>query len=145
MLSHYEGDNCSEEHSPFRSPSVYVAGNYRYDRYTVADIADIFEDRGYHITYKWYEEEAPSKQAKAAADLHGVLSADALIVLMRQHRNYRGTWVEIGAALAQGMAVYVIGDVNSDLVFLHLPAVHRFEDFPDKEVVRQVKEALSVL
>ena len=142
-MSHYEGDNCSEEHSPLREPSVYVAGNFRYDRYTVTDIAGVFEDHGYHITYKWYAEMAPSKQAKAAADLQGVLSADTLIVLMRQHRNYRGTWVEIGVALAAGMSVYMIGSVNSDLVFLHLPAVRSFEDFPDKKVVTRVKEVLD--
>ena len=140
-MNRYEGDNRSEEHKPY----VYVSGNFQYDRYTVADIAEVFENHGYHITYKRYDEEAPSKQAKAAADLHGVLSADTLIVLMRQHRNYRGTWVEIGAALAQGMSVYMIGSVNSDLVFLHLPAVRRFEDFPHKAVVNQVKGVLRVL
>ncbi len=122
--------------------NIYVAGNYKFDRHRVAEIARILEQHGHVITFRWWDTPAPGK-AKAQLDLAGVLRADALIVYMEYHREYRGTWIEVGAALITGKPVYFIGGWNSDLIFRKHPLSKDFAvDFPDETTRLKVLEAL---
>ena len=113
--------------------NIYVAGNYREDRYQVKSIADVLESHGHTVTFKWWEVVLPKTQ-KAIRDLDGVARADALVVLMEKFRNYRGTWCEVGGALIRGIPVYFIGNCHSDLVFRNHPLCHDFRTkFPDAD------------
>ena len=123
--------------------NIYVAGNYKEDRHTVEDIATILERHHHHITHKWWDIHRAG-DTKAAMDLAGVNQADVLVVYMEYPRYYRGTWVEIGYALAHRIPIYFIGNANSDLIFRQLPQCWDFKDhFPDAVARREVMEAVQ--
>ena len=110
--------------------NIYVAGNYKEDRSQVEIIARVLEQHGHTITFKWWETIKPGVE-KAVLDLDGVARADALVVLMENSRNYRGTWCEVGAALISEIPIYFIGDCESDLIFRQHPLCYDFRtEFP---------------
>lgn len=91
---------------------------------------------GHELTYDWTPHFYAVQRGEkvdlglvAAEDLEGVLEADALILL--SHPGIKGALVEVGAALATGARVVVVGDpvaAGCDNVFLHLPeVVHLFD------------------
>ena len=96
---------------------------------------------GHQLTFDWTRSEdidvgdsgyadAPEAAMRIATnDLDGALAADAVLVLATEHEG-RGTYVELGAALAQassGQAVDVVlvGEVHHDSVFHHHPLVRQ--------------------
>ncbi len=93
------------------SLKLYVAGNFAEDRPRCRSIAWQLERLGHVITVKWFDTEQKDFGAhNALIDYRGVRTADALIVLMDQERDFRGTWCEVGAAHVLGKPVYFIGD-----------------------------------
>jgi len=90
------------------SQHVYVAGAW-HTRTQVAAIATELEVRGCTITHRWWASEAlgdaestPEERATfAAADIQGVRDADVVLVtFLDADYAYRGTFAELGAALA---------------------------------------------
>ncbi len=123
---------------------IYVAGNFEHDRFTVARIAEVLEQAGHTITFKWWDNLGYKKTTKAQLDLNGVVTADALVVYMAESRRYQGTWCEVGAALVMGSAVYFIGPWGESCIFRHHPlSMDFYDEFPDTNVIEMVKEALS--
>jgi len=123
---------------------IYVAGNFQHDRHTVAIIASVLEGEGHEITFKWWEEFRHTKAEKAGLDMGGVARADVLVVYMENSRRYQGTWVEVGIALQLGSHVYFIGDWGESCIFRHHNSCSDFfQEFPDRDSVEAVKEALA--
>lgn len=77
---------------------------------------------------KWFDVEPKDfGPHNAFADIVGVRKANVLIVLMDEDRQFRGTWCEVGMALAWGKPCYFIGHVNSDrVVFMSHPLIKSF-------------------
>lgn len=77
---------------------------------------------GHTITHDWTIEanngEKIPRRDRAASDLAGVGAADLLLVLTSE-RATRGTWCELGAALAWQKIVIVVGP-QADLIFCDL-------------------------
>jgi hypothetical protein len=113
--------------SPWVPPLAYVASGYTLRRSVEFRRAlQVVQELGYLLSYRWWENEESTTE-KAMEDLVGVMRADILVVVM-PYANfiYRGTWVEIGAALALNKPVYIVGDVpDSQCIFFLLPNVHR--------------------
>lgn len=119
---------------------LYVAGSV-LDRDRVRQIANILEGHGHTITFKWFDCTNDSPAERAVMDLKGVADADVLVVYMQYDRKYRGSWVEVGAALAYGKFVYFIGQANHDLVFRKHPLCKPFSKFSETahtQIVREV-------
>jgi nucleoside 2-deoxyribosyltransferase len=114
---------------------VYVAGKFA-DRERVREVQALVRARGHSISWDWTDQGkgqtiTPEEQrAIAERDLKGVRDADAFVLVIEQPYIYKGPWVELGAALAFNIPVYVLGE--STCVFLHMPSVHPFEELPIK-------------
>jgi nucleoside 2-deoxyribosyltransferase len=111
---------------------IYVAA--KLDRADDAKrIADLLRADGHIITYEWWTHGAVHAQgieamrAVAMRELAGVLRADLVIVLLP---GARGSHVELGAALAAGRDVVLVGALDAlsygygkDCAFYHHPHV----------------------
>lgn len=92
--------------------NFYIASGL-HDAAQVRDLAARLTALGHHQTYDWtvhgsvadqYETEVAVKTA--LAELQGVLSADFVVVLLK---GGYGTHVELGAALAKNLPIFLIG------------------------------------
>ena len=101
----------------------------------------------YIITFDWTDEENVVDYhpvRNAIQDLRGVATADALIVLLEKEYNYKGLWVEVGAALISGTPVYRIGTFGDTCLFTHHPLFLDFvKDFPATDVVVEIMKELG--
>jgi len=114
---------------------IYVAGKWA-DREEIGKFIDHLPPQ-FQATWNWTKTEDNhvdiSKMARAASnDIRGVQKAKVLVVMMTDPEYaYRGTWTEIGAALALGkpvicMAPWFDGKVGSSAtsnVFFHHPSI----------------------
>lgn len=110
---------------------VYLAGNPRSSDCSAA--MDAVRGAGHEITHDWMRATLPSRQAIAEADLAGVRACEVLILLDAE-RGW-GMYVELGAAVALGKPVYVVG-VKYRQVFFDLPGV---------TCVSSIEDALTLL
>jgi len=103
---------------------VYVAGPWR-DRQEIGKIIEEVQEEGHTITHDWTKSEtlfpdvgtAEHQKKCAAADMLGVLEADAVLVVMKDpYYQYSGTWTEVGAAL-----------VLCKTIILYTPWLHNLE------------------
>lgn len=120
---------------------VYLAAPW-VEKELARAVAPVIEAAGHTITEKWWEH--PEVEGypiqgddaelceQAGKDLHGVLSADAVIVL--NPRASEGKAVEQGIAIAMCTPIVVVGKRSN--IFHYLPGV-RFAD--------SVTEALEML
>jgi hypothetical protein len=116
---------------------IYLAGAYHDDR--LPDYMRRLEGiPNVAITHKWTEfRELPMVQA-AKADLQGVVDCDLFCAVMDLHaHDYRGTFFEMGAALALGKAVLVVHGAaeqyaQTSCFFWH-PAIFRVPTFDKME------------
>lgn len=116
--------NKSKEELEDRYIRVYIATKWE-NRARAQDIALLLQDVGHTITYKWWTNEQLS-QEQAQKDMIGVLSADALVLIVENpDYRYSGTLVEFGMACAFGLPVFVMGHAIDDNLFLKLPNVRR--------------------
>ena len=115
---------------------VYVAGSFADRWESVSYVMSKLVYHGHTITYDWRRED-DTPESKAVADVMGVAQADFLVaVMVNPHLTYRGTYVEMGLALALGKPIYVIGDAGQECIFLHHPLVRR--GWPNREKAREI-------
>lgn len=116
---------------------VYVAGKWE-DRERVRKIQQWLLAAGHEITCDWtchdfgpdgVKGNEEDFQAIALEDIEAVKRADAVVAVMERPYAYKGLYVEIGACLAQGTPVYVLGDAGDSCIFMHHPLVHKTTAF----------------
>lgn len=87
---------------------------------------------GHQITHDWTLHANDTPQQKAEQDIEGVKQADLLIALLPGGRAFH---VEMGAALSQGIRVFLVGDpcdsTGKKCVFYDHPLVFIFPDVDD--------------
>ena len=107
---------------------VYVASKWE-NKQRVREIMYMLQAVGHEITYDWTTCEVSNRQ-QAILDLRGVADADVFVGIFEQEASYKGALVELGAALALGKPVYILGDasVTRDCIFLKHPHVRRGEN-----------------
>jgi nucleoside 2-deoxyribosyltransferase len=91
---------------------IYVAGKFDEKQQARGAMAQL-RALGHEITYDWTqhpEEQSESNLQHAAdCDLDGVLRADAVLMLLTDPLYaYRGSFTELGAALASKRPVYAV-------------------------------------
>lgn len=106
--------------------SIYLSAKWE-SREDARALGERLEQHGYRITHKWWYFHGSDRE-QAVADLDGVRSAEILVVLLEPNRQYKGVWVELGAALALARPVVVMGDGQYQTPFLLHPRVLRVCD-----------------
>ena len=92
--------------------TFYMIGKFS----TKDDIAKrikIVEDMGLKVTHNWTLKEnwTCPKSEQVENDIKGVIDADIVIAIINNpNYHYRGSFSEIGAAIASGKTVYLITD-----------------------------------
>lgn len=122
---------------------IYVAGKWQ-DREDVRIWHNQLRARGHEITCDWTSHEYPGEGQEhlltdyALADIKGVQDCDVLIALFEVEYAYRGAFVEIGAALALGKRILILGHAGDSCIFMNHPLVRIFDNAWDvMEVVNQ--------
>ena len=119
---------------------VYVAGALT-NASAVQAVQEALVAAGHQLSLDWtrgpdidfvggYDSDLAASARIAAADLDGVMDADAVLVVAASEHEGRGMFVELGAALARARAgdlahVVVVGPIHHDSVFHYHPAVQR--------------------
>lgn len=110
---------------------IYLATKFENGA-RAAELATALEaaPHNFTITRKWweyppFESDEVLAREEAAADIDAVRSADALVFIDEEDLDYRGAWVEVGAALALGKTVYVLGEYHKKAVFGFHPLVQK--------------------
>lgn len=124
---------------------LFIAGCY-YDRQIVNVKIKEAQDLGFTITHNWTDQEDMNRSNDALGeyarlDLNGVKSADILIALMDApdlEYPYRGTWTEIGAAIALGKEVWIVSNLKNTYtrsnVYFYYPGVKHFETWMEAKM-----------
>jgi hypothetical protein len=118
---------------------VYVAASYTKDRERAGQFIERLIDAGFEITHDWTDEVHPPtsmtpaarklvSRGQAEADLRGAIDCDVLVLLVS--KGMRGAWIEVGAALASGSRVLVVGKPENfdTFVFMALEEVDHVDD-----------------
>ena len=104
----------------------YVCGKYS-ERKQIRIIMDELEKMGHEITCDWTPHTDMNKaEGYAIDDIWGVVDADAVIAIMLNKNDYKGLWVEVGAALGNIIPVYIVGNAGDSCIFVHHPLVKKF-------------------
>lgn len=107
---------------------IYVAGKWE-DRERVAEIMRVLKGIGHEITLDWsdhkYEDEEYPQQY-CQEDVQGVKDAELYLGIFVAEYNYRGSLVEMGIALGEGIPVWLLGDKADSCIFSNHPSVRRF-------------------
>lgn len=107
---------------------VYVAG--KFEEKTLVDLVGLLVSLyGHEVVSTWTKAEHAKGMATAAEqDLEELSQADAIVLVMLNPLPYKGTYTELGYALAQGKKIYVLGDAGKENAFVHLPCVQPFDE-----------------
>lgn len=111
-----------------RRVNIYVAGKWG-NRERVRYWHKVLRDNGHRITCDWTDHEYPEVGQEhllrwyAVADINGVVACDLLIAIFQEEYRYRGALVEMGAALALGKPVWVLGEAERSCIFMEHPLV----------------------
>ena len=105
---------------------IYTASKWD-ERETISKINRELDSRHHEIMADWtsHPKHAHNREYAIGA-ISGIKYCDLLIAYMKNDWNYKGAWVEIGAALSLNIEVYVIGDKGDSIVFMHHPLVTKF-------------------
>lgn len=105
----------------------YVASKFENKR-TVQQYMDLLKQAGCLITHDWVAADIASRK-QAMLDLRGVADCDVFIGIFDQEVAYKGALVELGAALALGKPVYIVGNWSGmqECIFFKHPGI-RFGD-----------------
>ena len=114
--------------------NVYVAAKWE-DKDRARDIMYSVCYAGHTITHDWTINSVFGVTA-AAADVNGVIAADALVAVVEREFQWKGMWVEMGIAIGYGKPIYMLGNWGTDCIFTTLPSVHR---------VGSIKELIEAL
>lgn len=107
---------------------AYVAGKFE-EKKEVRKIQNALRKLGYIITidWTWHEVDDPGYPSQyAVEDIIGATSCDVFIGRFIAKHDYKGALVEMGAALAAGKAIIVIGNAIDTCLFIGHPLVTRF-------------------
>lgn len=107
----------------------YVAGKWE-EREEIRKLQAELRRLGHLITidWTWHEVDDPGFPSQyAVEDIIGATSADAYIGVFVNSHSYKGALVEMGAALACGKSVYIIGRAIDSCLFAGHPLVQRFD------------------
>ncbi len=102
---------------------VYVASKFE-DRARASQIMNRLTAVGHVVTHDWTQSSQFS-MAQAHHDREGVMTAEALVIIAERDYPFRGTYVELGMALARGIPIYLLGEAMNACIFVLLPEVHR--------------------
>lgn len=103
---------------------IYIAAKFE-DQERVRHIMEWLRLAGHVITHDWTAN-AQVNREQAQADLDGVMTADALLLVVEKHFNYCGALVEFGVALGRGIPIYVLGSaLDERCIFMRLPELRR--------------------
>ena len=109
----------------------YIGGKYE-ERHLVKEIAEKLVSMGFEWTCDWTEHTDLALSTNyAKQDIDGVLDADFTIFKKDNNHIYKGTWVEMGAALGNYIPVYVVGHDGDSCIFINHPLVTKFETFEE--------------
>lgn len=87
---------------------VYVAGKLKAKE-EIQVAQEQVRTAGHEISYDWTRYKGTSPNEAADLDLNGVLTADAVIILFTDPKHpYRGSFTELGAALASKKRIFAI-------------------------------------
>jgi len=92
------------------------------------ELADWIEDRGLQIAFKWWKEAnlsrpyrgSKDKELKDFLEISLARASDADIFILLSEPNMRGTYIELGAFLAnqdKQKKVYVVGGKDNEHIF----------------------------
>ena len=126
---------------PWTTLKLYVAGKYA-DRDDIHDKIVALRKLGYKVPNDWTVVEQgdrsyPSLAEYAKFDADGVLDADIVVAFLQDpDYAYRGTYFEIGCAVATGKPVIVVGELPDGChvktnVFYHHPALTHVADWEE--------------
>ncbi len=111
----------------------YVSGKWE-ERGKVHDFIKKLEEKGHTVTVDWTgqsPEDPEYPRGYSCKDIQGIVDCDAFIGVYINPYNYRGAMVELGAALALGKQVALIGHAIDSCMFVHHPLVTRFSNEQD--------------
>lgn len=123
---------------------IYVAGKWQ-DRKTISEIMTNMLSLGHKITCDWTDHEYPTENIEAKlmdyaiADIQGVIDCEVFIFYAVKFFDYRGALVEMGAALALGKPVYIIGKAINGCIFINHPLVTMLDSL---EQFRQIQQSM---
>jgi nucleoside 2-deoxyribosyltransferase len=120
---------------------IYVAGKWQ-ERILCRTIMSELEKAGHKITCDWTNHDYPDPtlpeseqraflQRWALLDIAGVQDADVLVFVAFNKNDYRGAFVELGAAIGLGKRVFVIGNAIDSCIFVAHPLVKKVVDFDE--------------
>ena|SRR5437762_12072580 len=117
------------------SLKVYVAGKVE-DKERVREIQTQLRQVGHTITLDWTTASQDSRQ-QALKDIRGVADADVFVGVFEEDYAYRGTLVEMGAALALGKPVYILGNATTvrRCIFMKHPNVRQGKDAFERDLI----------
>ncbi len=103
---------------------IYVAGKFE-DVDRVRAVQEVLREAGHTITLDWTRDDDGFTAVQAYRDLLAVQKAEILVFVAYEKLQFKGAYVEMGAALILGKPVYVLGDGIDECLFTMLPQVHR--------------------
>lgn len=120
---------------------IYVAAKFE-DQALVQETYRRLREAGHSITLDWTALPTGDRHwgANAIHDLAGVLTADA--VVLHPHERGKGLYVELGAALAHDIPVFVVGGEMAD-DDAQVPCLFMFH--PMVWIVRTLDDAMARL
>jgi len=107
---------------------IYVAGKWQ-ERDLIREIMKSLRDLGHEITCDWTDHEYPTENIKeklakyAVIDIEAVTACDVLIFYAENNLPYAGAFCEMGAALALGKPVFIVGEGIDSCIFTNHPLV----------------------
>lgn len=113
---------------------IYLAGKF-HDERMPSRMAMLIE-KGFHITHDWtINKDVPLVEA-AILDINGVKECDIIIAVMDDEMyNYRGTFTEIGCAIALNKRIIIVNPnkdaLCADLCFYHHPQIEHCGSFTE--------------
>ncbi len=99
---------------------IYVAGRWK-EKDRIREVQRMLRLDNHTITFDWTEmgdtDDPDELQRNAMIDLEGVRSAEAVVVLPAI--GGKGMWVEMGAALALRIPIFVVGTMKRGVFEYH--------------------------
>ena len=109
-----------------RIKSFYVGGSSSPEgRARVREVQEILRSDGFSVTWDWTSFEGPPEEI-VARDIFGIASADAILLIFENPDFvFRGSFTELGLAIAMKKNVYILGDAGDANIFLNSPLVRK--------------------
>lgn len=110
--------------------NFYVAGKWE-ERAEIRKLQNKLRELGHMITvdWTWHEVDDPGFPSQyAIEDINGASWADAYVGRFITRHDYKGALVEMGATLAMGNKVFIIGHAIDSCLFVGHPLVKQFDN-----------------